>query len=71
MPRWGISNKLSIEHSQYHRAQREAYNQFADSFEVQDGGRDLHVYKNGNFKGLLGDTSMGVLKSMIVVSKVV
>lgn len=55
MPRWEISNKLSIEHSQYHRAQREAYNQFADSFEVQDGGKDLHVYKNGTFMGVLRD----------------
>lgn len=53
MPRWEISSKLNIEHSQYHRAQREAYNQFADSFEVQDGGQDLHAYKNGTFGGVL------------------
>ena len=54
MARWQIANYLHIEHSQYHRAQRVAYNQFADTFEVQSYGEDLHVYENGSLPGNLG-----------------
>lgn len=44
-----IASGLNLEHSQYHRAQRAAYNQFADAFEVQAYGKDLHFYKKWDF----------------------
>lgn len=49
-----IQEEVKYEHSQYFLKQREAYNQFADAFEIQDKGMDLHYYiKNKN--GLSAD----------------
>lgn len=47
-----VQELVAYEHSQYFRKQRKAYNQFADAFEVQNKGIDLHCYyenKNGLF----------------------
>lgn len=48
-----IQEEVKYEHSQYYLKQREAYNQFADAFEIQSNGVDLHFYENKN--GLFPD----------------
>lgn len=39
-----VQQEIEYEHTQYFAKQCKAYNQFADAFEVQDRGMDLHYY---------------------------
>lgn len=53
-----VQQEIEYEHTQYYKKQCKAYNQFADAFEVQDKGIDLHDYRENEKRintGLIPD----------------
>ena len=43
---WQIEQNMCYSHAKYYQLRDEAYNEFADCFELQKGGIDLHIYQN-------------------------